>query len=241
MAEHAELMKAIQSMDDRLNKRMDRIDSIIAEFKKLKEDFVKLDKVQEHHSKELSSVKHELNTIKQELLEGDFIITGVPDTLSSNSNTSILDVVNSVFKHIKGKVTAADVRSCYRMRSQTSKSGSSPICVELYSKTLRAAILDHQKKLGPILLSSVDITVAGSDKRKIYIQKRLTPFHQELLRAARQFKVEHNFKFVWVQNTDVLLKESDTSRIIKVQSKADLLALGKHQKEGVPSSSHSST
>lgn len=37
-AEHDELMSAIRSMDDKLNKRMDNIEKIIAEFKNVKED-----------------------------------------------------------------------------------------------------------------------------------------------------------------------------------------------------------
>lgn len=65
----------------------------------------------------------------------------------------------------------------------------------------------------------------SEDKRKIYIQNRLTPFNQELLQDARKFKLDNNYKFVWFQNTDVLLKESDSSKIIRIRSKADLLVL----------------
>lgn len=221
-AEHDELMSAIQTMDEKLNKRMDNIDQIIGEFKNLKKDFHKLEKSQENQAKELSSVKLELNTIKQNLLDSDIIITGVPDTLTGNS---MLDTVNIVLKELKVKVTEADVKSCFRMRNKNNKSGTSPICIEFHSKTLRAAIFDHQKRIGPILLSSVDKSVPIGDKRKIFVQKRLTPFYQDLLASARKFKVDNNWKFVWVQNTDVLLKETESSRIIRIQSKADLLAL----------------
>lgn len=218
-AEHDELMRAIQAMDEKLNKRMDNIETIIGEFKNIKKDFLKLEKNQEIQAKELSAVKFELNTIKQNLLDSDIIIVGVPDTIT--------DTVNTVLVHLKAKVTEADVKSCYRMRNKNNKSGSSPICVELYSKTLRGAIFDHQKRIGPVLLSSVDKSVPATDKRKIFVQRRLTPFYQDLLASARKFKVENNWKFVWVQNTDVLLKETDSSRIIKIQTKADLLELGK--------------
>lgn len=223
-AEHDELMRAIQAMDERLNKRMDRIDTVIGEFKNLKKDFLNLEKTHEIQAKELSTVKFELNTIKQNLLDSDIIIVGVPDTTTGKS---VFDTVNTVLFQLKAKITEADVKSCFRMRNNNNKSGSSPICVELHSKTLRAAIFDQQKKIGPVLLSTIDKTVAEADKRKIFIQKRLTPFYQDLLASARKFKVENNWKFVWVQNTDVLLKETDSSRIVKIQSKADLLALGK--------------
>lgn len=223
-AEHDELMRAIQAMDEKLNKRMDNIETIIGEFKNLKKDFLKLEKTHEIQAKELSTVKSELNTIKQHLLDSDIIIIGVPDTITEKS---VFDTVNTVLMQLKAKITVADVKSCFRMRNKNNISGSSPICVELYSKTLRAAIFDHQKRIGPVLLSTVDRSVVAADKRKIFIQKRLTPFYQDLLASARQFKVENNWKFVWVQNTDVLLKETDSSRIIKIQTKADLLALGK--------------
>lgn len=223
-AEHEEIMRAIQSMDEKLNKRMDSLETIVDELKNLKKDFIKIEKVQENQAKELISVKSELNTIKQNLLDSDIIITGIPDTPVFNS---AIDSVNAVLKHLKIKLNEGDVRSCFRMRNKNNKSASSPICVELYSKTVRGAIFEHQKKLGPVLLSTVDQSVAGSDKRKIFVQKRLTPFFQELLTSARKFKIENNWKFVWIQNTDVLLKETDSSHIIKIKSKADLLALAK--------------
>lgn len=219
-AEHDELMSAIRSMDDKLNKRMDNIEKIIAEFKNVKEDVVKLKKKQEDQSQELNTITEGLHTIKQNLLDSDFIITGVPES----EEISTIDTVNNILKNIKIKISENDVKSCYRMRNKNNKS-CPPICVELYSKTLRAAIFIQQKKQGPVLLSSIDKSVSDADTRKIYIQNRLTPFHLELMRDARKFKMDNNYKFVWFQNTDVLLKKSDSSRIIRIRSKADLLSL----------------
>lgn len=222
-AEHDELMSAIRTMDDKLNKRMDNIEKIIAEFKNIKENLVKLQKKQEDQSQELKTITEDLHTIKQNLLDSDFIITGVPELVSEEIST--IDTVTNILKNIKIKISEGDVKSCFRMRNKNNKSECPPICVELFSKTLRAAIFIQQKKQGPVLLSSIDKSVNDADTRKIYIQSRLTPFHLELLRDSRKFKTDNNYKFVWFQNTDVLLKKSDSSRIIRIRSKADLLAL----------------
>lgn len=219
--QHKELMSAIKSMDDKINKRMDNIETIIAEFKNMKEHIVNLSKKQENQSHELTTISNELHTIKQNMLDNDFIITGVPESISE---ISTLNTVNNVLNYYKVKITENDVKSCFRMRNNDNKSGCSPICVQLNSKTLRAAIFYQQRKLGPVLLSSINNSVS-EDKRKIYIQNRLTPFNQELLKDARKFKLDNNYKYAWFQNTDVLLKETDSSKIVRIRSKADLLAL----------------
>lgn len=105
--QHKELMSAIKSMDDKINKRMDNIETIIAEFKNMKEDIVKLSKKQENQSHELITISNELHTIKQNMLDNEFIITGLPESISESST---LHTVNNVLKYYKIKLTENDVK-----------------------------------------------------------------------------------------------------------------------------------
>lgn len=105
--QHKELMSAIKSMDDKINKRMDNIETIIAEFKNMKEDIVKLSKKQENQSHELITISNELHIIKQNMLDNEFIITGLPESISESST---LHTVNNVLKYYKIKLTENDVK-----------------------------------------------------------------------------------------------------------------------------------
>lgn len=62
---------------------------------------MKLKKKQEDQSQELNTITEGLHTIKQNLLDSDFIITGVPES----EEISTIDTVNNILKNIKIKIS----------------------------------------------------------------------------------------------------------------------------------------
>lgn len=220
--EHEAILRAIKDLDVKLNKRIDCIEEqnndILREFKALKKDFGDLSNQHKKLSEELTVVKRELNKLNQKSFDSDVIFTGIPD----NPKEILLDTVNSALKHLNINLRPSDVNSVFRMRNKNNKTGFSPICVELFSRTVSGLIFHEHKIKGPALLNTLVNSLPDNDLRKIYIKPRLSRYNLQLMSEARKFQAEHKFKFLWFQNTDILLKESESSRIIQIRSLEDL-------------------
>ena len=55
--------------------------------------------------------------------------------------------------------------------------------------------------------------------RPIFLNHDLTKYNADLFKIAREFKNNNNFKFIWIKKGSIFLRESDTSKIIRVDEK----------------------
>lgn len=81
--------------------------------------------------------------------------------------------------------------------------------------------MKNQKLKGPILLQQLDATLPNSDMKRVIIKDRITSYNSELIKESFKFKNKYNFKYVWFKDS-ILMKKTDTSKIIMITSKADL-------------------
>lgn len=212
-----EILRAIEALHLKLNIGIDSVEEknsdILSEFQNLKNDFVNLSKQHKKLSEEFTDVKLELNKLNQKSLDSDIIFFGIPDY----PNEILLDTVNDALRHLNIKLKPSDVISIFRMRNKKNETGFSPICLELFSRAVSGLILHAQKT------QMNDRPV--NDLRNVYIKPRLSRYNLDLMSEARKFQNENNMKFLWFQNSDILLRESDLSQIIKIRSEEDLLQL----------------
>ncbi|KAK9871900.1 hypothetical protein WA026_015149 [Henosepilachna vigintioctopunctata] len=52
---------------------------------------------------------------------------------------------------------------------------------------------------------------------QVYINNDLTKQNIQLLKAAKKFKEENNYKYLWVQEGNILLRKEDNSKIILIE------------------------
>lgn len=167
---------------------------------------------------DLSYVQIEMKILKQKAIGNDVVFTGVPDS----DNINILDVVSSVLKQYDVKIAEVDYHKIYRLKNKNNTSKYTPICVELYSRTLKGVIMSKRKKLGPVLLNQLDSKIATEDVRKVFVKLRLTHYFSQLLKDAYQFKDKYKYKFVWFQDSEILLKKEETAKPLRIVSRKDL-------------------
>lgn len=226
-----ELMVALKSMDERLNNRMDKIDehsnSILCEFKSVRKEISGLCEKQITFSAELTSVQHEVERLKQFSIDSEVVIFGVPSSVNEN----LFEKINEVFDKYKIEMKESDFKSIYRLRSKDNSTNVSPICINFLNKSFKETIMKLQKKFGPVLLQQIVPNLPASDKNKILIKNRMTPYYITLLKEAVQFKSSMKYEFAWFQNGEVLLKKNAESKIIKVPNKSFLETLMNAEKD----------
>lgn len=220
-----DLMVALKSMDERLNKRMDKIDehsnSILCEFKSIRKEISGLCAKQITLSTELTSVQHEVERLKQFSIDSEVVIFGVP----SSDKENLFEKTNEVLDKYSIEIKESDCKSIYRLRSKGNSTNIPPICINFLNKTVKERIMSSQKKFGPVLLQQIVPKLPASDKNKILIKNRMTPYYITLLKEAVQFKSSMKYEFAWFQNCEILLKKNAESKVIKVPNKLFLEAL----------------
>ena len=59
-------------------------------------------------------------------------------------------------------------------------------------------------------------------ENKIFLNHELTKTNFDLFMAARSFKKDHNYKFLWMGNGNILLRKDEHSKVILVEKKSQL-------------------
>lgn len=221
-----QIMEAIKALDEKLNFRIDKIENqnqiVIESIDSLTKQYKVLETVQKKIRSDLSNLQTELEVVKQQNIQTDIVILGVPD---DQENT--VSAVTNVLKQYKLTLTDTDYHRIYRLKSRNNNSGFTPICVELNSRTFKEAIFAQKRKYGPVILGSSGSAGSSStnDVKKIVVKHRMTPYFTNLLKEAYKFKDTHNYKFVWFQEKEILLKKEESSKLIRIQCSADLQKL----------------
>lgn len=214
-----DIMKFLKEMNGRLKKIEDQNTAILEDNKQIRKE---LDEVKENYTKvneEVVYLKSELNILKQQKLAGDIIITGIPDFKDEN----LLQLLNKVLRVYGLAIKDTDIHSIYRYKNQT---GVSPIQVAFKDRAAKEAIFGKQKEKGPVFVHQINSSVPTTDKRRIIFKDKLTPENYNLLKEARKFKEEYNFKYIWVRNSEqIVLREAEKERAIVVNSIADIKKL----------------
>lgn len=169
-----------------------------------------------------SNIQLDLEVVKQRSISTNIVILGVPD-----DQKNVVVAVANVFKQYRISIAETDYHRIYRLKSINNNSGYTPICVELYSRTFKAAVWLQKQKYGPIVLGASGATEASTSSplKKIVLKHRMTPYFSDLFKETYKFKESHHYKFAWFQETVILLKKDDSSKPIRIQCAADLQRL----------------
>lgn len=174
-------------------------------------------------TKDLITVKTELNTIKQNNIVNDVVITGIPEVVNEN----LLATVNKVLVNYKLEVKSADIKNIYRLKN--SKCGIySPILLQLKNEDIKQSIFAHQKVNGPVLIKNDRKDISLNDFQCVFFKHRLTSDNLALLRSARKFGRENKYEFTWTTNDGkILMRRNANARAIKISCFTDLQELQK--------------
>lgn len=74
---------------------------------------------------------------------------------------------------------------------------------------------DERKKLNASLF-------AGNKNKSIYINNCYTRYTRALFMAAKKFKVENNYKYLWYKNSQFLLRKVDNGAVTVIRSFDDI-------------------
>lgn len=141
--------------------------------------------------------------------------------MKNKNNENIKEVVKDVA--VKLSLNPDDIESVERLSSPiTTKvrvARPSPIIVKLRSKQARDQWLQKRK----VHLTNGDIYGNGN-KTRIYLNEDLTTGTRSLFWETRN-QLKNLYKFIWTQNSNILVKKSENEKIIRIRNENDIKVL----------------
>lgn len=207
---NADIMKAILSMSNKFDE-MTNQNRVLSDNNK--EVFCKFEKTDEKLKtiEDFSStLRKEVNVLKQDKLEADLVFTGIPLLKEEDPSKIVIAVCRVMNIDVKGSIYNA-----FRLPGK-----NHPIIATFNNQHLKQHIYDAKRKHGEIIGNDLGFKGAFSGK-KIVISFNIISEYYHLLQEARKLR-QYDYKFVWFKNNAVHLRKDENSKIHKIFSIEDI-------------------
>jgi hypothetical protein len=187
----------------------------------LKNDVQQLQNTTHLQQQQIVTLSNELQEVRQELLQKDLVLTGLPN-LASIGPDIILAKAAEIYNFPLTDVMNSEIISGI---NKISKKPFNMIFLTMRTESSKRDILAKQKSIGPIVWDQLTSGVPDNLKtNKLRFNSRLTKYKQSILNEGKKFSYENkqSVPFVWEKFGKILLKENNATRPITLNSLADL-------------------
>lgn len=219
------MMTAISTSQENLTKKMD-------ELKKQNESFLQknielearieiAESKHEDYERRISFLESTIDAKHQQEIENNIIIAGLP------SNQDKDKLVMTIIQHLQAKVTADDIFDITTINEKTYDASAPRQLYLVKLKTLQSKMEILAKKKSYKELFTNDLNLNGRNN-EIFIRHHLTPYQAKLYNAAKKIKTSGGFRFLWIKNNNIFLRQNDKSKVFKIRSTNDIEFIKKH-------------
>lgn len=163
----------------------------------------------------VSSLDSRLSELEQSARSRNIEIQGIPE----KSNENLIEVVKKIAEYIDIDVNQNEIEHVHRIKpKQSDKTKIKSIIVEFRSRKIKEDFLakSKQRRMRGDKGSS-KMNIPGLSEC-FFVNEHLTLANKILYKEARSVAKTKLFKYVWVKNGMIFLRQDDSSRIIHVKS-----------------------
>ncbi|XP_063373051.1 uncharacterized protein LOC134661078 [Cydia amplana] len=194
-------------------------------------------------SQTIHNLQNELHVRDQNARINNVEISGIPYKKGEN----LLMILDTIYKKVGVHLEANEVDSIHRVRrfvsrntgqvdtnSEGDAAGERSVGSNATEPRPPAIIVKFTRRLckDQLLaavrarrgLTTTDIGTEGP-ARAIFISDHLTPANKLLLKRARERKAELQYAYLWTRDCKILMRKTDTSKIVAINNDSDLLKL----------------
>ncbi|KAK9876370.1 hypothetical protein WA026_012679 [Henosepilachna vigintioctopunctata] len=160
----------------------------------------------------ISYLEEKLEIIDQEKRERNIMIMNAP--IQENENTQ--DVAHKIIKHV-----GVHLETNNFLAKRISVKNNSPILVQLNDVNTKLSILKKRKEAGDVTMKDCGF----SEDNVVYFNHDLSKNKQELFAKTRKYKIDNNYKYVWIKNGNIYLRKTESSPALVIRREDDLKRL----------------
>uniref|UniRef100_A0A147BAN2 Putative crack-1 is transposable element n=1 Tax=Ixodes ricinus TaxID=34613 RepID=A0A147BAN2_IXORI len=204
--------KTIEEIEESMEMLGSQYDEILKKVKTQEDTTLELNKKMSKTESEMSKQEMEIRELKttvdnmeQYSRRKNVEIHGI----QKEENENLLEMIQCLANKLQLPVPATeDVEAVHRLSAREGK--IPPIIVRFNERSARDQWLTKRVALR---------------QEKIFINENLTKSVRELLWSARQWAKEKNYKFVWVKNGKIFVRQSEHRAVIRINRQEDLLKI----------------
>lgn len=238
--ENAEIVQSVSFMANQYDDIAPKVQQVITESANAKEN-VDLMKEQVALSMEkLVKLEASVNAQAQATLRNNLVITGLAKT--SNPTETFWNLV----KVTKAKVEENEVTSVELLKKFEAKRAPGPgsknnsyvadtILVRFKSNVAKGELIKAKRIMGATFNEQVNslavagVRSAGDKPRTIFYRDHMTEYSMALFEQAKKKQAELNYKFVWMKNGQILMRQAESGTVHRINSANDLVKLPQTQ------------
>lgn len=149
-------------------------------------------------------------------------IFGIPQRNRRESALESADICLKLFSKIGvNSISLSDIDIAHRVPNRRPSNFPPAIVCKFTRRLAKEQVMGHKKEASKIDVNDVIGHGFGSspqENTRVKIFDHLTPRAQEILRKAKQFQKDNDYKYCWTTNSVIYLKEDDDSRAVKITS-----------------------
>lgn len=163
---------------------------------------------------QLKAARKEIKELKQYCRSTNLEIKGLPVV----EKEDLRETVHAVAACLGTAVSDGDIDVVHRVPSKDKNMPN--VVVKFCSKSARDKLFAASRK------ANLNCSMLGLETNDpVYINEHLCVETKVLLSKARAIRREKGWKFVWVDNGKILMRKTENSRVLRVQSEEDLASV----------------
>lgn len=173
----------------------------------------------------LSNLEIKIDTLEQQARQCNIEISNLPERRNENLSA----IVEAIGHVLKSPVSLSNVVAVHRVphaHHQTTRPKN--IILKFASRLQRDNLLSAFRKAKSLKTDQVGITGTITS---IYLNEHLTLRKKQLFRKTRETANNQNFKYVWVRNGTIMVRERDGSTAFAIRGESDLDKIKTQTKE----------
>uniref|UniRef100_A0A2A4J6R0 FP protein C-terminal domain-containing protein n=1 Tax=Heliothis virescens TaxID=7102 RepID=A0A2A4J6R0_HELVI len=164
----------------------------------------------------IDNLVSKIDSLEQQARNCNAEICNVPEKRGEN----LLNIIEMVGSAVNFPICQRDIVSIHRVQHATQQ-GNKPknIVVKFNSRILRDNLVSAYRLSKT--LKAEQIGFPGSTAT-IYINEHLTLKNKQLFRKTREAAASHNYKYVWIKNSTILVRKRDDTSTFAIRIEDDI-------------------
>ncbi|CAH2097108.1 unnamed protein product [Euphydryas editha] len=207
-----ELSERFNTFEKSLQFTMERQDTFEKRFEEM-EKKIKLNVAEE---RQIQVLQDKVDAMEQQARSYNIEIANLTERRDENLLV-ILEKLGCVIKH---PINVQDIVSIHRVpHMEKSNNWPKNVIVRFTTKIIRNNIIAAARASKEI--KSDKLLVSGTIQN-VYVNEHLTAKNKQLFRCCREEAKNNNFKYVWIKNGTILVRQTDNSPIFAVRNEQDI-------------------
>lgn len=228
-----DLLKEIREIKESQSFIGDKYDQLVCKFDEISSKFEEMNNRISQLEKENTKLKTQVNKQTSERtkngqidLNNNIIVSGVPNSIE-NIGEAFNKIANAVSVDYDVNSNVASIERLFTPKPDANGVAGNkkvldkiPILVKFLSESGKAKFMESVK-INKGVFTAAECEISNDDA-KVFIKDQISSYNMQLIKEAKKLKLNGMVKFVWFQNGNVLVRQGETTKIIKIKSQDDL-------------------